>query len=422
MGLGDTVRRMMSAPIRALLPKNRAMRWAIYLLPILVAAFFVEPLFNILIKLIELFARLIEPLWQNTVGRLVLLVGTFVLGGMTMYVLFRARYREFRGRVWLGKHMQAVSLLINSDGKRSRDLLLRIGKHRGAKPTEYPWTSQDANLKLARLALERNDRDAALRFLTRVVEQDLPKELLRSLLQLRVQALRDQPGTLPETLEQEIRSALRTFEDDFVLQKELRACLLARGDRAGAIEAQVRAHKAASPLRKPSERQLLIDDLFAAGIADLAQGDVDAARSWQKKLAKLDATRGGLLLAEIEAWRGEIRAAVQTFGRTMTPEGLDRIAELLAEHPGVVDVRELLAWCPMQGTLLLAARELARQGRSEEARRAAARAAEALGPTATVCTVLAETLTLLDAKDDAQRLAEQAMQRLLLPDPREASS
>ena len=152
------------------------------------------------------------------------------------------------------------------------------------------------------------------------------------------------------------------------------------------------------------------------------QTDADAARSWQKKLAKLDALRGSLLLGEIEAWRGEIRAAVQTFGRTMTPEGLDRIAELLAEHPGIVDVRELLAWCPMQGTLLLAARELARQGRTEEARRAAARAAEALGPTATVCTVLAETLTLLDAKDDAQRLAEQAMQRLLLPEPREASS
>ena len=76
MGLGNGARRLLAAPIRALLPKNRALRWGIYLIPVLLAAFFVEPLFNIVIKLVELLARCVEPLWQTTVGRLMLLLGT----------------------------------------------------------------------------------------------------------------------------------------------------------------------------------------------------------------------------------------------------------------------------------------------------------------------------------------------------------
>jgi hypothetical protein len=69
----------------------------------------------------------------------------------------------------------------------------------------------------------------------------------------------------------------------------------------------------------------------------------------------------------------------------------------------------------MQGTLLLVARELARQGESVRAERAARVAAEALGPTATVCAVLAEVLELLGRDDKARLLREQAVARLLAP-------
>ena len=100
---------------------------------------------------------------------------------------------------------------------------------------------------------------------------------------------------------------------------------------------------------------------------------------------------------------------------TRSPTGLDRIAELLTAHPGAVEPRELLANCPMQGGLLLVARELAHAGETERAERAARVAAEALGPTPTVCAVLAEVLDLLGHDQQARLLREQTITRLLRP-------
>jgi uncharacterized protein HemY len=67
----------------------------------------------------------------------------------------------------------------------------------------------------------------------------------------------------------------------------------------------------------------------------------------------------------------------------------------------------------MQGVLLLVARELARAGEHERAERAARVAAEALGPTPTVCAVLAEVLDLLGEQQKAQLLREQTVAQLL---------
>jgi hypothetical protein len=112
---------------------------------------------------------------------------------------------------------------------------------------------------------------------------------------------------------------------------------------------------------------------------------------------------------------GDFRKAIKVYGSARTPSGLDRIAELLSEHPGVVEPRELLASCPTRGALLLVARELARSGERERAARAARIAGEALGPTPTVCAVLAEVLELLGDDRNAQDLREQTITRLLRP-------
>jgi hypothetical protein len=141
-----------------------------------------------------------------------------------------------------------------------------------------------------------------------------------------------------------------------------------------------------------------------------------------KRLDKLGGPAAGMLHGEILLRDGDVRAAVRAFGQTRTPEGLDRVAEVLAEHPGAMDLRELLECCPLQGTLLLVARDLARQGQHEQARRAAQKAAEALGPTPTVCSVLAEVLSLLGKPQEAQLLAEQAVRRLLAPAPPPSAS
>jgi len=184
-------------------------------------------------------------------------------------------------------------------------------------------------------------------------------------------------------------------------------------------EAQEQVHKQAPPAEAARERQRWIETLVAAGAAALAAGERDVARKLAKKLAQADkdGPASGLLLGSVHKAAGDHRAAIRAWGATRSPQGLDRIAELLGEHPGVVEPRELLECCPLQGTLLLVARELARSGETARAERAARLAAEQLGPTSTVCAVLAEVLELLGQDGKARLLREQAVAALLAPAP-----
>lgn len=411
--LGDGFRRIASAPLRALLPKNPVLRWLLIALPFLLLLAFLEPALNLVLKLFELGGRLIEPLLQTTVGRIALLLLAFVAGGLLATALLRSRLQAFRGRVLLGRHLQGIAALLADDRSRSRELFLRVSRQKRVQPGEYPSLVQDANLKLARLRLEAGEIEGALGHVARVVEPGLPKELKRSLLQLRIAALRRHGSVLPETLEAEARTALEEFADDYVLLKELRALVHGRGDVAETAELQGRIVKAAPPAAAMAERQQWIEDLTAAGRTALQRADREQARKLQKKLVKLGGPAGGMLAGEIHLADGDVRAAVRAFGQTRAPEGLDRIAELLREHPGCMEPREILECCPMQGALLLLAREFARLGQFDQAERAARQAAAMLGPTPTVCAVLAEVLRLLGREREARLLGEQTVRHLL---------
>src|SRR5262245_52290164 len=175
--LGDGVRRVLSAPLRALLPRHPLWRWVIILLPILLLLAFLEPVANLLLKLLDFALRVLEPLLQTTVGRIGLLLFVFLLGGIVTATLLRTRIRTFRGRVALGRHLQAIAALLQDDRRRSRELFLTVTRRKRAQPAEYPALVQDANLKLARLCLESGDVDGALGWVARVVEPGLPTEL-----------------------------------------------------------------------------------------------------------------------------------------------------------------------------------------------------------------------------------------------------
>lgn len=415
--LGDGFRRILTAPLRALLPKSGWQRWLLIALPIVLLLWFLEPAVNVLLKLLELLQRLLQPLLETTFGRILLLlvVTALVLGAAAL--LLRGRLRRFRAQLVLGRHLQAVAALLDEDGKRSRDQFQRLARHRGPLPHEYEPLAQDAALKAARLALQQRDVDDALAWLTRVVEKRLPPELLRSLLQLRVQALQLQGAILPQTLETEIRAAVERFADDYVLQGQLRDLLRQQGRLDELLPVQEKLLKLAPPWRQPAERQQLVEDLLAAGERALARGELDVAKRCAKKLRAVDkeGPAGGLLLGKVLAAGGDGRSAIREWGATRSPEGLDLIAGLLQERPGIIGVRELLECCPMQGTLLLVARELARRGEVEPAERAARAAAQALGPTPSVCAALVEVLSLLGKDQQAALLCEQAVQRLVAP-------
>lgn len=415
--VGDFVRRTLFAPVRLLLPKNPWLRFLVYALPVVLVLALFGPALEVVLKVVDLVLRVLEPLLQTTIGRILLLLVTFTLGALFAVWLLKSRVRDLRSEAVLGRHLEAIAALVGQEPRRSRDRFRRVARYRGPLPTRYPHVVMDSNLKLARLYLEQGRIDEALGWLMRVVEPGLPDELKRSLLQLRVRALRLQDAALPQSLLHEVRAAVEQFPHDYVLLCELRDLLAKDGEPLELVAVQEKVTKYAPPAAAAREQQRCIDELMAAGRRLLDGGDYDACRKLAKKLAHADreGSGSGLLLGDLHRKTGDVRAAIKAYGGTRSPEGLDRIAELLAEQPGVVEVRELLDWCPLQGTLLLVARELARQGDAARAERAARLAAESLGPTATVCAVLAEVLELLGKDERARLLREQTVARLLSP-------
>jgi tetratricopeptide (TPR) repeat protein len=412
---GELVRRTLTAPIRALLPKNPWLRVLVYALPVLLLLALFQPALDVLLKLLDFVLRVIEPLLQTTIGRILLLLVVFTLGAVLAVWLLRSRVRDLRAEAALGRHLHAVAALVDLDGRRARELLKKVARYRGPLPDRYPHLVADANLKLARACLQAGQVEPALGWLARIVEPGLPPELLRSLRQLRIEALRRQGEVLPGALRREVEGAVEQFPDDAVLLGELRDLIERDDDAIALAAAQEQVHKAAPPQQRARERQRWQAALVAAGQQALRAADRDQVKKIAKKLSVVDkdGPSSGLLLGDLHRSGGDLRAAIKAYGATRSPAGLDRIAEVMAAHPGCIEPRELLECCPLQGALLLAARELARRGESVRAERAARVAAEALGPTPTVCAVLAEVLALLGKEEQARLLREQAVVRLL---------
>lgn len=415
---GSWFRKVAWAPFRAILPKHPLWRAAVIALPLLVLLALFQPVADLLLKVVDLFFRVLQPMLETPVGRVFLLLVSAAVVGLVVFATMRERLRGMQHGLVLSRHLDAVAALLRNDQRRSRDLFLRVQKRRRAVPADYPAVVQDAHLKLARIMLEQGNATEALAFTERVVEPGLPPELDRSLRQLRLQALRRQGQVLPETLLRVAEAAVEKHPKDYRLHCELRELHRLRSDLVAAARTQQLVVELAPPARRAEEEETLCRDATAAAEEALARGELDVAKKLQKSIARLPGPNGGLLLGAILEHKGDLRGACKAYGQTRSPEGLDRIAALLQRHPGAVDVRDLLECCPMQGTLLLVARELARSGQQEAARRAAQQAAKLLGPTPTVCAVLAEVLECLGQREQAQLLAEQAVVRLLEHGPR----
>ena len=77
--LGNLVVKAVGAPVRALMPKNPWLRVLIIAIPILIVFAFLEPVLSLLGRGVELVARMLTPLLDNPVGRIVLLIPFLVL-------------------------------------------------------------------------------------------------------------------------------------------------------------------------------------------------------------------------------------------------------------------------------------------------------------------------------------------------------
>ncbi len=417
--LGDTLGKVVTGPLKALIPKNPWIRLLLIALPILLVLALLEPVLSLFEKGVDMFTRLLAPMLESPGGRL-LLLNVLLLAVLAVgFLVLRSRIRQLRSGLVLRRHLDGIAHLVGDQPRRARESFRRVAKSRGVPPSEYPAVVEDAKLKLARIALDEGNADLAIRWLTRVRDRDLPKELQRSLAQLRGQAFLEQGEIDAATLRREIETALDKFGNDTVLLAMLRDLAIQNGDFTGAVSLQERVHKHASPRRQPEERRRLVHVLVQAGDAALEKGEPDAARTLAKRAHKVDpdATAPSVLLGRALLAKGDAKGAVREWGRTRSATGLEQVAKLLDEQPGAVSPRELLEACPVQGAVLLVAREYARRGDTARAERAARQAARELGMSPSVAAVLAEVLELCGRSAEARQITEEAVRRLVAPDP-----
>ena len=419
MSVGDLLKRTALAPLKVLLPKNPWLRLLVFGVPILLLLAFLQPILNLLVRGIELLLQLVTPFLANPTGRLVLLNLLLVAGVVIAYYALRRRVQRLFSGLLLRRHLLAIEQLIGPEPGTARALLLQVATSRREPPAEAPFLVQDARLKLARLALEQGQVDEAMLWLVRVREKGLPKELGRTLVQLRAEACLAQGELLPETIDQSLREANQAYPDDRRLLALLRAVCRERKDLAEAVQHQERILKLSPDHQKDAARATLLQDLAAAGEAALAQGDLAAARTFAKKARALDAESpsGGVLLGKIRVQEGDLRGAIREWGKTRSHQALQLTAALLDAHPELANPRDLLQACPTEGTVLLVARELARRGEHAKALRAARHASQQLGPTPEVLAVLGEVLTRADRQEEAAQICQEALLRLVANAP-----
>jgi len=416
--LGDVVGRMIGAPLKMLLPKNRLLRFLVIAIPILLLLALFAPVLELLTKGIDVLVKIFTPFLDNPTGRLVLTNLLLIAGVWIVFRMLVGRVQRIRSGLVLNNHQEAVQAVLAGRERRARELFGAVSKYAGPLPTEYRHVASDARLKLARLALEQGDATEAMGHLAPIKEHDLPKELRQSLLQLRTEVFLQQGEVLPETLEQELRSALKQFPGDVRLLALFRRIHKERGDLTAAADLQEQIYKHASPARKLAEGETLVSDLVEAGAKALAEDDPDAALAFAKRAQKVDNQHPDpmCLVGRVHQHRGQARKAIQAWGRSRSPRGLELIAELLDQNPGVLDSRELLECCPTQGGLLLVARELARAGEHRKAMRAARRAAKDTRLSPTVAVILTEVMMLCGQREEAREFGQEAALRLLAPD------
>ena len=416
--LGDGVRKVVSAPFRVLMPKSLWLRWLIVGVVVLLVLAVLEPALSLLSRGGQALLGVLAPMLDNPVGRLLLLNGLLLVAAVVSWYMVRGRWRALRSGLVLRRHLDGVAMLVGSQPRRAREQFRRVAQARAGAPVEFPAAKEDAKLKLARLALDEGDANEALAWLERMRQKGLPKELRRSVVQLRAEAYLAQGDVLPETVERDLREALEQFADDRKVLGLLRRVVLERGDLEEAAKLQQRVLTHATPRDIAAETQRLVEDLVRAGEAALERGDTAKARALARKArtADTDAPAAGCLLGQIRAAEGDLRAALREWGKVRAPEGLELIAAALDRHPGALGPREILEACPTEGGLLLVAREYARAGEHRKALRAARRAARHLGPTPSVAAILAEVLALCGKEDEARALCEDAVLRLVAPE------
>lgn len=346
-------------PVKAWLKKHKWVRRLLYVTPVLLVLALIGPVLGAVNKLLGLVMTVVSPLFETSVGRVVL-VTLLVVGAIAVvYFFFKDRVLDAFRRYALSLHLRALEARLAgrvAEAERLFRSVLRCGRffdlQKGLASTHGPLDVA-ARLELARAALLRGEAKRARRELALVTRKDLSKRQTLCLAELEARIHTMTSTGIAETVIRKLREA----HEAWPAHPDIALLLAGRIEQSGDAEAaagvlreslrkvtKLRAHEithalAALELRR-SERAILTGDYA------LAQRLVDRA-------LRLEESEAGLLRkADLLLAKADLDGALRVLADVGTPQAKARARALLLADDVPLDARMLLERIPSRASLL----------------------------------------------------------------------
>ena len=350
--------------------------WILFFLFLLLLAL-VRPWVSLLRDVVAAIWHLIRPVLDNPVGRFVAANVVLVIVAVVVYRRFKERGRKLVGAWALDRFLAGLLHLASGRYRRAARALegvLRVGRFVDLKTAveSYPEILPDARIKLALCYRELGEVPKAMRSLELLKVRDLSPAMKRELGEAKAFVYSLSGELMEETVDREIASALEVDPKNRRLLRLRRDRAERLGDLGVAVEAQKRIVRSASAREKGEERTRLAALHARLALRSYREGRVEDALVEISRSRASDPTLilPGLLSGEIEADRGDARAAVREWARHPSLPALERIRELLADGrlDGEKDLEFLVDAMPRAGILLVLADHYVREGKLRRAR------------------------------------------------------
>jgi tetratricopeptide (TPR) repeat protein len=332
------------------------------------------PLFTMILRGI---GRVLAPVLDSKIGRFVVVNVVVFAVAYFVYRRFRERGKKLVGSYALDRFLSGLLHLAAGryrPAARSFERVVRVGRYvKLADAVEiYPEIHPDARIKLALCYRELGEVEKAMRSLELLKVADLSPAMKKEHAEAKAFVYSLSRDLMDETIDREIDGALELSAANRRLLALKRERAEERGDLPGAIDAQKRIVKATPSSERGDERSRLAA-LHGRNAARLRrEGNETEALA---EISRSRASDGSIVLAhllagDVEADRGNYRAAIREWARAPSLPALERIRRLLADGriTDESDLAYLTEAFPRAGVLLLLGEHWLAEGKLRKAR------------------------------------------------------
>ncbi|MCB9890055.1 MAG: hypothetical protein H6833_00220 [Planctomycetes bacterium] len=363
-------------PFKSWLAKHPWIRRLLWLTPILIVLALLGPVLGAVDTIFGLVGKVVSPLFETAVGRVVLAILVSIAAAVVIYVFFKERVLDSLRRYALSVHLRALEARLTMRTAEAQRLLRRVtrigrflnlGKGLAAS---HGALDIAARLELARMYSEGGDPKRARRELAHVPRKELKGRLRLTLAELEARIHAASESGIAETVIRKLREAHEAWPAHPVISMSLATRLEASGDDDAA------AHVLRETLRKATKfqsRQVTSalaelelrrsEKAIAIGEYALAQKLVDRALRLEESEAAL-LQRADLLLA-----RADLDGALRILSDLGTPAAKARARQLLVAEDVPLDPARLLERIPSRTSLMTLAETYYERGELDRARR-----------------------------------------------------